>query len=38
MDLETALLDLYAFRARYAEAVKHNLLTEEQVYFRWLYN
>jgi len=38
MNLEEMLLDLYAFKAKYAEAVRHGLLTEEQVYFRWLYN
>lgn len=38
MNLESALLDLYAFRAKYAEAVRHNLLTERQVYLRWLAN
>ena len=36
MDIESALLDLYAFRAKYAEAVKSGLLTEREVYLRWL--
>lgn len=36
MNLESALLDLYAFRAKYAEAVRAGLLTEHQVWQRWL--
>lgn len=36
MDIEGALLDLYAFRAKYAEALRFGLLTDEQVYRRWL--
>ncbi len=38
MDIENALLDLYAFRAKYAEAVRAGLLDERQVYLRWLAN
>lgn len=38
MNLEEAMLDLTIFKAKYAEAVRHGLLSEEQVYFRWLYN
>lgn len=36
--LEAMTLDLYAHRAKYAEAVRNKLLTDDQVYFRWLYN
>ena len=36
MDIELALLDLYAFKAKYAEAVRAGLLTENQVWRRWL--
>lgn len=38
MDIESAILDLYAHRSKYAEAVKAGLLTEHQVYLRWLAN
>lgn len=36
--LDEAMLDYTIFKAKYAEAVRAGLLTEEQVYFRWLYN
>lgn len=38
MDIESALLDLYAFRAKYAEAVRAGLLTDHQVWERFIFN
>lgn len=34
--LESMTLDLYAFKAKYAEAVRNKLLTASDVWRRWL--
>lgn len=38
MDLESMQIDLFIFRAKYAEAVRAGILTEEQVYWRFIFN
>lgn len=36
--LDDMQLDLFIFRAKYAEALRAGLLTEEQVYWRFIFN
>lgn len=36
MDLESAMLDLVIFKSKYAEAVRNGLVSEHEVWRRWL--